>query len=493
MRIKTALTSSLVAAASALILPADHPGYQVEALPFEQGRDKEVGGLDVLPDGRLAVCFHHGDIRLFDPESQSWTVFARGLHEPLGIVAESKSSFVVMQRPELTRISDTDGDGRGDFYETLCDDFGMTGNYHEFAFGPIRDPEGNYVVSLNVASNGAPVRDEIRGEWLELGLPREDFKKAWGTVKRKAGRMYSRAPYRGWIVKVDPKTGQMTPWASGFRSPNGLGYDDQGRLYVTDNQGDWRGTSPLHHVEKGKFYGHPASLPWEEGYDGPAPLEIPVAELEARRTPAAVWFTQGSMANSPTQPVLIPEGFGPFTGQLLVGEMNRPRIVRVMLEEVKGVMQGACTPFLDNSGLDRGINRLAFAPDQTLWTGQTHLSWAGGEGMRQITWKPGSSFQDVRDISLRKDGFEVEFLQPVAPEDLEKITLRRYTFAYHSAYGSPEKEKAEVAVELSPVGSDRKRFHVKTSEALKKDFCYEFQFPMCENSLLCYIIREIPE
>lgn len=483
---------SLTVIATATLALADHPGYQVEAVPFEKGIDQEVGGIDILPDGRLAVCFHHGDIRLYDPKTKGWTVFGSGLHEPLGIVAESSSSFVVMQRPELTRISDTDGDGKADFYETVCDDFGMTGNYHEFAFGPIRDPDGNYVVSLNVASNGAPVRDEIRGEWLELGLPREDFKKAWGTVKRKAGRMYSRAPYRGWVVKIDPKTGEMTPWASGFRSPNGMGYDQDGRLFVTDNQGDWRGTSPLYHVEKGKFYGHPASLPWEEGYDGPAPLEIPVPELEKRRTPAAVWFTQGSMANSPTQPILIPEGFGPFAGQLLVGEMNRARIVRVMLEEINGVVQGACTPFIDDSGLARGINRLAFGPDQTLWTGQTHLSWAGGEGMRRIQWKPEGQFQDVRDISLKTQGFDLEFLEPVATADLEKITLRRYTFAYHSAYGSPQKEKADVSFEIRALGSDQTKFRVTTKEALRPDFCYEFQLPMCQNPLLCYTVREIP-
>lgn len=470
-----------------------HPGYQIESLPFQKGIDQQVGGIDVLPDGRLAVCFHQGDVRLFNPKTKSWSTFASGLHEPLGILAESPTSFVVMQRPELTRITDTDGDGKGDFYQTVCDDFGMTGNYHEFNFGPILDPDGNYVVSLNVASNGAPVRDEVRGEWLDLGLSREDFKKPWGSVKGKAGRMYSRTPYRGWVMKIDPKSGKMTPWASGLRSPNGLGYDNDGNLYVTDNQGDWRGTSPLYHIEKGKFYGHPASLPWTKGYDGPAPLEIPVPELEKLRTPAAVWFTQGSMANSPTQPIVIPKGFGPFAGQLLVGEMNRARIVRVMQEKVNGVMQGACTPFIDDSGLAKGINRLAFGPDKTLWIGQTHLSWAGGDGMRKINWKSDSSFQEVKTISIRKDGFEVEFLKPVSADDLKKITTRRYTFAYHSKYGSPQMEKADISIGLKPVGPGQKNFLITAKEPLKKNFCYEFQFPMCENPLLCYTIREIPK
>ena len=57
------------------------------------------------------------------------------------------------------------------------------------------------------------------------------------------------------------------------------------------------------------------------------------------------------MANSPTKVLAItPDAkFGPFTGQLLVGEMNRGRIMRIMLEEVGGELQGACVPFIDGT------------------------------------------------------------------------------------------------------------------------------------------------
>ena len=62
--------------------------------------------------------------------------------------------------------------------------------------------------------------------------------------------------------------------ASGFRSPNGIGFDAGGRLLITDNQGDWRPTSPLYDVKEGGFYGHPASLVWEKDWDGRDPLAI---------------------------------------------------------------------------------------------------------------------------------------------------------------------------------------------------------------------------
>lgn len=478
----------LVASAATFTARADS-SWTVETVPFEKGTDKQVGGIDVLPDGRVFVCFHHGEIRLYDPETQEWTVFAEGLHEPLGIYAESESSIVIVQRPELTRISDTDGDGKADCYRVISDQFGMSGNYHEFAFGPIKAPDGSWVVALNVASNGAGIRDEIRGEFLEVGLPRDEFYvDDWKKVKVAAGRMYSRVPWRGCIIKIDDETGKITPFACGFRSPNGIGFDADGRLYASDNQGDWRGTSPLYHVEEGEFYGHPASLPYQPDYDGPPPLEIPIEDLETMRTPAAIWFPHGTMANSPTEPILIPEGFGPFAGQMLIGEMNRPRIVRLMLEEVNGVIQGACVPFIDDNGLASGVNRLAFGPNDTLWTGHSHLSWAGGEGMTKITYQPEVEQQDVYSLKIQPNGFEVTFVQPV--EDLGEVKLFSFSYLYQKDYGSPKIDERTEAFDVEKTGEKSFRFTLK--EPIREDFCYEFHFPAAVNPMVAYTVREIP-
>src|SRR5690606_38138873 len=99
-----------------------------------------------------------------------WTLFTEGLQEPLGILIISDSEFLVMQRPELTRIKDTDGDGQADVYETVTDNFGMTGNYHEFNYGPVRDKEGNLYISLNTASPRGRIMKEVRGNLDTLTL-----------------------------------------------------------------------------------------------------------------------------------------------------------------------------------------------------------------------------------------------------------------------------------------------------------------------------------
>ena len=80
------------------------------------------------------------------------------------------------------------------------------------------------------------------------------------------------------FLQISPD-GKTIPYASGFRTPNGLGFDLEGNLFVTDNQGDWVGTSKMHHVEKGKFYGHAASLFWQEGWEG-RPLSLSIEELD---------------------------------------------------------------------------------------------------------------------------------------------------------------------------------------------------------------------
>jgi glucose/arabinose dehydrogenase len=422
--------------------PSDY--YTVEDIATPPGLTVEVGGMAFRPDGKLVACFHRGEVYTYDPATKEWKLFAQGLHDPLGVLAPTNDEVIVMQRPELTRLRDTDGDGVADSYETICDAFGMTGNYHEFAFGPVAAPDGGWFVSLNVASNGAGVRHEMRGEYRERG---------------RAGRMYSAVPWRGWVVKIAPD-GKLTPWASGFRSPNGLGFDAAGRLFVPDNQGDWVGSSPLYHVEKGKFYGHPASLAWKPG-ETREPLKIPIDELDKARTRAAVIFPHGLLANSPTQPFTdTTEGkFGPFAGQLLIGEMNRARIIRLALEEVGGQLQGMAVPLLDDHGLNKGDNRFAFAPDGSLWVGQTDHGWAGDKGIQRISWT-GKVPLDVAEMHLTKTGLDLVFTRALEAESAGSAAsykVQRYYYEYHAPYGSSQFDRQQIEPKAVTISEDRKK------------------------------------
>ena len=483
--------------------------FTVTEIKAPTGVDPQVGALAAMPDGRIVVGFHHGEIAIFDQVKNEWTIFAEGLHEPLGILPEKDGSLLVMQRPELTRLRDTTGDGHANLFETVWDGFGITGNYHEFNFGPVRGMGSKVFVAFNLASAGAQIRPEIRGKWLPIGLDKKEFNpnwsktpnEAWKKNSKLAGRMYSRVPWRGWVMEVDTETGKATPFASGFRSPDGIGFDPDGNLVVSDNQGDWRGSSELHVVSKGGFYGHPASLPWRADWGDVQPLDVPTEKLDQLRTPAAVWFPHGTYANSPTQMVLIPKtpAWGPYGGQMVIGEMNVCRLLRVTLQKVDGVWQGACYPFIETKDLREGLHRLAFVGDK-LWVGRTHLGWAGGEHLSTVETTGVVPF-DPLEIKVTSTGFTVRFTKAVGYEaaNVALWNIRRYTYAYHSEYGSPELEKEFVVPSKITLSADGLTADLKISE-LHENFVYDFDMrnlrsregDMLLNQKAAYTLRKKP-
>ena len=125
------------------------PSYLVESIEMPEGLVSETGAIEFLPDGRLVAGFHRGEILIYDPKTKQWTLFAEGLHDPLGILVVSNTELLIMQRPELTRVKDTDGDGQADVYEKVTDDFGISGNYHEYNYGPVKDTAGNLFATDN--------------------------------------------------------------------------------------------------------------------------------------------------------------------------------------------------------------------------------------------------------------------------------------------------------------------------------------------------------
>lgn len=473
--------------------------YIVETIEMPDGLNAEVGGIGFLPDGRLIACFHRGEVMTYNPETKEWKRFAEGLHDPLGLLVVSNDEVLVMQQPELTRIRDTDGDGMADVYEKVTDDFGISGNYHEFNYGPVKDANGNLFIALNTGSSGDGIHSEVRGQLNTLGRDGEKGNR----------QMFSVVPYRGWVLRITPD-GKTVPHALGLRSPNGIGFDTEGNLFVADNQGDWVSTSALYHIQEGKFYGHPASLVWTENWKDINPFYMPVEELDAMRTRAAVLFPQGIMANSPAQILCDTTGgkFGPFGGQLLIGEMNRERIVRVMLEQVGGALQGACVPFLDGNGLRMGNNRLAFAPDGSLWVGQTDHGWAGAEGIQRIVFT-GAQPMDVYNMNLTAKGFDLTFTQAVDTETASDTSSYRFTRYYYDYYKKDETEPVDKSIQIDVkhipvtgirVSEDGQRVSLSLAD-LKPGYIYELKLrnikskhgrPLA-NSLICYTLNNLKD
>ena len=101
-------------------------------------------------DGALFVSTREGQV--WTLRGSKWQLFADGLHEPLGLYVDPKTRQVFcVQRGELTELIDEDGDGRTDRFRTVCAAWGLTDNYHEYAYGLVRDGEGNFYGTLNTS------------------------------------------------------------------------------------------------------------------------------------------------------------------------------------------------------------------------------------------------------------------------------------------------------------------------------------------------------
>ncbi|MFY7910494.1 MAG: auracyanin family protein, partial [Emticicia sp.] len=245
--------------------------YRIVTLPIPEGVQLEVGGLAVMPDGRLGVSTRRGDVWLVsNPYMKNGTKptykrFASGLHEPLGL-GYINGNLWATQRGEVTVLKDTNGDEIADEYEAF-QKFPLNGNYHEYSYGPVVLPDNDMIYTLNLG-------------WI--------------------GRGASLSKWRGWMLKISPD-GKMTPWATGLRSPAGFGVLKSGDIFYTENQGDWVGSGRMTHLEKGDFAGNPEGLKWTSEPESPLrtkPSDIPdtgepLYEV-AKRVPSikipAVWF-----------------------------------------------------------------------------------------------------------------------------------------------------------------------------------------------------------
>ncbi len=424
---------------SALILAcapaeAEAPYWSATECVLPPGVLLEVSGILNQGPGEMLVCTRRGEIWHVE---DAWsgraraTLWCDGLQEPLGLLALDGWIYCV-QRGELSRIRDADGDGRADEIETVCDDWDISGSYHEYAFGPARDQEGNLWVTLNRPFDAEP----------------------FGSV-----------PWRGWAMKITPQ-GEMQPVCAGLRSPAGVGVSPGGTVFYTDNQGEWCGASKLAVLEEGSFHGHPwgiesCKLPASRvAYPGPPPDGM-LMPLVAKKIPnfrlPAVWFPYDVMGRSPSGFVWdeTQGKFGPFGGQMFVGDQYQASVIRVFLEQVDGVWQGTCFPF--RRGLLSGVIRVAFDADGGLVVGMSDRGWASlgtqSWGLQRLAWTGATPFE-ILAVRARPGGFRVEFTRPADRATLARAaswTLESWTYELHSAYGSdPFDRKTPAILRVEP-------------------------------------------
>ncbi len=443
--------------------PKEDEYYTIQSLEIPQEIILEVSGLALMPNDQLAVSTRRGEVWiLYNPYKRlngkpEYKLFAQGLHEPLGIAYQNGALYVA-QRQELTRLRDLDGDGRADEYKTIYT-FDITGNYHEYAYGPVFDQDGNMIVTLNLG-------------WIN-------------------DQMSSIAKWRGWMVKITPE-GELVPYAAGMRSPAGLTIDEGGDIYYSDNQGGWIGSGWVTEVRQGDFMGHPASLNWSDKPGSPVKLSVedipdtgkPMYEV-AKMVPGikspTVWIPHAVLGVS-TSDILVNDRnqMGPFKGQLFIGDQGQSMVNRIFLEEVKGVKQGVVFPF--RSGFSSGVFRMKWGSDGSMFVGSTARGWGstGGNlfGLQRLVWNGRVPFE-MKAIRAMSDGFEVEFTKPVdksTAKDVASYHIRSFTYKYHHKYGSPVIDNMSCQIKAIEVSDDQTKVRLVV-DPIKLGYIHEISVP----------------
>ena len=137
--------------------PTEAEYYKITTFPTPPGTALEVSSVEFLPDGRVAMGTRRGEVWIAsnaqnatntgvwnpkemkfeaDPAAEAknsvtYQRFAEGQHEILGLATKDGWLYAT-NRYEVLRMKDETGAGKATRFETVCDKWGVSGDYHEY-------------------------------------------------------------------------------------------------------------------------------------------------------------------------------------------------------------------------------------------------------------------------------------------------------------------------------------------------------------------------
>ena len=351
-----------------------------------------TSGVDFFDNGDAAVCTVHGDVWRVSGiddnlEEVKWKRYATGLHQPLGLKAVDNRVHV-LERDQITRLHDLNGDDEADFYENFNNDAISGGGGHSFTTCLETDPEGNF--------------------WFI-----------------KCGES---TPQGGSVMRVAKDGSKLEVIATGFRNPNGLGVSPKGVVTAADQQGTWVPETRLDVVQKGGFYGY---MPMHKRDIAPTDYDPPL-----------MWIPR-PVDNSAGGQTWVPKGaWGPLSEQMLHLSYGRCKFMAILRDETNSGMNGAAIQ-LPGRFLS-GVMRARFNPKD----GNLYLTGLKGwqtaaihDGCLQRVRHTGEKLHLPSAFSVHQNGVKITFSQPLdkeLAEDVESYAVEQWNYKWTKNYGSPD-------------------------------------------------------
>jgi glucose/arabinose dehydrogenase len=243
---------------------AFHDGafFVAEGGVMEGGRILRVepnGSSRAIVDGLPSFGDHHTDGPAVSRDG--WIYFGQGTASNSGVIGEDSEKFGWLKRhPE--------------FHDIPGQDISLSGQ--------------NFSTKDFLSGNES---DKVRtGAFLPFRTPADTNQTVHGEVKCSGG-----------ILRVRPDGSDLQQVAWGFRNPFGVAFSPDGKLYVSDNGYDDRGSRPiwgspdvLWEVQPGKWYGWP-------DYSAGEPLTLKKFKPPGKAQPR---FLLASHPNTPPKPVV---------------------------------------------------------------------------------------------------------------------------------------------------------------------------------------------
>ena len=368
------------------------------------------------------------------------------LAAPYGLFA-TDDYVDVANKYALLRLYDDDSDGRADRTVTIASGWGHTADYHDWAVGLPRDEAGNYYMALPCQQDErSPAAARFRGEFLKL-VPRSP-------------------------TPDNPQLFELQSISRGHRFPMGIARRRDGELFVSDNQGNYNPFNEINHIQANAHFGFVNAI--EKGSNDRPPLTPPAIDLPHPwtrsvngicflETPAELW--KKTQRNA----------FGPFEGHLIGCEYDTRRLIRMSLQKVGNVFQGAAYPFSYDQPLEGppllGPLVAEVAPSGDLYVGGLRDSgWGGANNVGEVVrlqFRPDTLPCGIAEMRSVHDGFEIDFTAEVDGTfagEINNYSLASYTRESTPAYGGPDLDRRNEHIQEVTVSADRRRVTLHLSE-----------------------------
>lgn len=434
------------------------PGWSATRLPITT--EMMPIAMDWQPNGALIAASLKGRLwKLIDTNGDgledTYSQFGDEYAAPYGIKAYDKYVDVV-NKYALLRLWDQDGDGVVEKVTNLAHGWGHTDDYHDWAVGLPQDEEGNYY----------------------LAIPCEQDK-----------RSPEAAALRGTVLKLIPdtldpaqQTFRLEELTAGHRFPMGIARNKRGELYVTDNQGNFNPFNELNHVVPGQRYGFINSIDRKPGFNPPETRPSIAIPHPWTRSVNGICFLETPKKERER---LGYDLYGPWEGDLIGCEYDTRRLVRMSLEQVDGIIQGAVYPMTVDPPQDvekglLGPISCAVAPDGDVYIGNIRdAGWGGGNNIGSFTKLRPKSVHlplGIDEVTATPTGFKVRFTDQIDATRgglPTNYTVASYTRVSTPAYGGDDQQRRLESVLKVDVSPDRLEATVTLEAALREGFVYE--------------------